>query len=289
MASTKAPLINITDPAIRQPPPGQVRAYPSPTRTGKVPFSPPSHPDLHLETWYALYGTLTQDSVPLVVLHGGPGAGHNHLKTVSLLSKGPHARPVILYDQVGCGNSTLLPSRRGDDDLWQPELFMAELDNLVRHLLPGPAGTRSFDVLGQSWGGMLAAQYAAARSGDENVAAVRRLVLCDSPSDMPTWTAVANELRGLLPEDVQETLRRCEENGETDGPEYEGAVMEFYKLFVCRVDPISKELLESMEVIRADDTVYYTMVSWTVPRRSLLTFESMSGGDQLTFCAEWSF
>lgn len=250
MASTSS-ILNFTDPAIRQPPPGQVRAYPSPTSTGKIPFSVPSHRDVRSETWYALYGNLTSDSVPLIVLHGGPGATHNYLKTLSLLSTGPHARPVILYDQIGCGNSTRFRERREDNSFWQPQLFIDELNNLVAHL-----SIKTFDVLGQSWGGMLGAQYATTRP-----AGLRRLVLADSPADMATWVTVANEMRSLLPKDIQETLRRCEDEGKTDSEEYEAAVLEFYKWFVVRVDPMPKEFVETMENLKEDDTVYYTMVS----------------------------
>lgn len=248
--ATASSILNITDPRIRQPPPGQVRPYPSPTTTGKIPFTVPSH-NVQSETWYALHGTLTPDSIPLIVLHGGPGCTHNYLKTLSLLSTGPHARPVILYDQIGCGNSTRFRDRREDDAFWTPQLFVDELNNLVAHLSLG-----RFDVLGQSWGGMLAAQYATTRP-----AGLRRLVISDSPADMATWIAVANEMRKLLPEDVQETLRRCEEEGRTDSEEYERAMLQFYKWFVCRVDPTPKEFAETMESLKEDDTVYFTMVS----------------------------
>lgn len=249
MASVSS-ILNITDPTIRQPPPGQTRAYPSPTSTGKVPFTVASH-NVDGETWYALHGTLAPDSVPLIVLHGGPGATHNYLKPLSLLSIGPHARPVILYDQLGCGNSTRFRERREDDTFWQPQLFIDELNNLVRHL-----AIKAFDILGQSWGGMLAAQYATTRP-----AGLRRLVICDSPADMVTWVSVANEMRSFLPKETQETLKRCEEEGKTDSEEYEKAVLEFYKWFVCRVDPMPKEFVETMENLKEDDTVYYTMVS----------------------------
>lgn len=249
MASTSS-LLNITDPTIRQPPPGQVRPYPSPTSTGKVPFTVASF-NVQSETWYALYGTLNSDAIPLIVLHGGPGATHNYLKTLSLLSTGQYARPVILYDQIGCGNSTRFRERREDDEFWQPQLFIDELNNLVKHL-----GLRQFDVLGQSWGGMLGAQYATTRP-----AGLRKLVIADSPTDMTTWVAVANEMRSLLPADVQETLKRCEAEGKTDTEEYEAAVLEFYKWFVCRVDPMPKDFVETMENLKEDDTVYYTMVS----------------------------
>lgn len=256
--ASRASLLNITDPIIRQAPPGQQRPYPSPTSTGRIPFSSSSHVNIHSETWYACYGSLKADAIPLIVLHGGPGATHNYVKTLSLLSVGPYSRPVILYDQIGCGNSTRFRELREDNSFWQPQLFIDELNNLVAHL-----GIKRFDVLGQSWGGMLGAQYATTRPPG-----LRKLVIADSPADMSTWVAVANELRTLLPKDVQETLNRCEEEGSTDSEEYETAMLEFYKWFVVRVDPIPKEFVETMENLKEDDTVYYTMVSEHITKYS---------------------
>ncbi|KAF2224842.1 Alpha/Beta hydrolase protein [Elsinoe ampelina] len=246
--ATKDSLLNITDPSLRQPPPGQTRSYPSPTSTGKVPFDIPKH-STSSETWYALFGKLDSSSIPLIALHGGPGCGHNYLKTLSLLSTGPYARPVILYDQIGCGHSTRFRDRRQDDSFWQPQLFIDELNNLISHLK-----ISQFDLLGQSWGGMLGAQYASLQPKG-----LRKLVICDSPTDMRTWVAVANQMRALLPKEVQETLTRCEEKGETSSEEYEHAVLEFYKLFVCRVQPFPLEFNETMDNLKDDDTVYFSM------------------------------
>jgi len=174
---------------------------------------------------------------------------HNYVLTASHLSSPPFSRPTILYDQFGCGNSTHLPEKRGDKSFWKPELFMAELDNLKRHF-----GIKEFDLLGQSWGGMLAAQYAITQPKG-----LRKLMICDSPANMESWLAVANELRKRLPEDVQQTLTRLEDEGKEETEEYEKAVMEFYKRFVCRVQPFPKEIMDSIEQTAKEPTVYYTM------------------------------
>jgi len=61
-----------------------------------------------------------------------------------------------MYDQLGCGRSTHLPEKKGDHDFWTPELFLLELDNLLAHL----GIQNDYDILGQSWGGQLAAEHA---------------------------------------------------------------------------------------------------------------------------------
>jgi hypothetical protein len=131
-------------------PPGQERPYPKPTKTGRAPFKIPNH-DLQGEAAYEVYGDLESGKVPLIALHGMPGP-HTYLLRLSLVLT-DYGVPVVMYDQIGCGESTHFLDRKGDTALWTPELFMVELDNLKQAL-----GIQKFDLLGQSWGGMLAEQ-----------------------------------------------------------------------------------------------------------------------------------
>lgn len=229
-------------------PPGQKRPYPKPTKTGRALFQIPHH-DLQGETAYEIYGDLEHGKVPLIALHGGPGFPHNHLRPLSLLLT-DYGIPVVLYDQIGCGESSHYPNRMGDTAFWTPELFMAELDNLRQVL-----GIKTFDLLGQSWGGMLAAQYTATLQP----AGLRKLIICDSLAAMKTWMKVANELRAAMPADFQETITRCENEGKTDTPEYERAMKEFNKRHQCRLNPLPKELVEPMQAVEKDPTVMMTM------------------------------
>ncbi|MFL5259105.1 MAG: alpha/beta fold hydrolase, partial [Hyphomicrobiales bacterium] len=107
------------------------------TKEGFAPFR-------DYRTWYRITGDLGARKAPVVVLHGGPGAAHNYVDAYKLLAN--QGRGVIHYDQLGCGNSTLLPDKGAD--FWTPELFITELNNLIDTL-----GIRSrYHVLGQSWG-----------------------------------------------------------------------------------------------------------------------------------------
>lgn len=195
-----------------------------------------------------IHGSLSSSTVPVIILHGGPGMGHNYVKTLAHLSTGPYARPVILYDQLGCGKSTHLRDRREDASFWTPELFIAELENLVATL-----GISQFDLLGQSWGGMLAAHYATLQPPK-----LRKVIIANSPADMVTWVKVANALRALLPQSTQDTLAKCESEQRFD-KEYEAAVFEFYQQYVCRAQPWPTELNETLNNVVEDDTVYFTM------------------------------
>jgi proline iminopeptidase len=95
--------------------------------------------------WYKITGS--GEAVPLVVLHGGPGVGSFYLKPFEELSSD---RPVIRYDQLGCGKSDVI----SDTSLFTVQRFVQELESLRIHL-----NVPKWHILGHSWGSMLAASY----------------------------------------------------------------------------------------------------------------------------------
>lgn len=198
------------------------------------------------ETWYRVSGDLGSGKLPMVILHGGPGVAHNYVDAYRLLAR--DGRAVIHYDQLGCGNSTLLPEKGAE--FWTPQLFIDELENLVDHL-----GIRGgFHVLGQSWGGMLGAEYAVLQP-----VGLASLTIANSPASMKLWVEEANRLRADLPQDVQDTLTRHETAGTTDHADYQAATMVFYERHVCRVVPFPPEVTASFEQAARNPTVYTLM------------------------------
>lgn len=188
----------------------------------------------------------TPGSLPIIVLHGGPGMAHNYVKNISELAE-ETGRTVIHYDQVGCGRSTHLP--QAPEGFWTPELFVEEFHNLLSHL-----GISDYHLLGQSWGGMLAAEIAVRRP-----TGLQSLMICNSPASMPLWLEGANELRDALPVAVREALTRHEAAGTIDDPEYLRAVDVFYLKHVCRLTPMPLDFQESVDQMEAEPTVYFTM------------------------------
>jgi L-proline amide hydrolase len=208
------------------------------------------------QTWYRIEGELpgprasgdtdTAGPAPLVVLHGGPGATHDYLTPLAELAH--DGRPVVLYDQLGNGNSSHYPDRGAD--FWTVELFVRELANLIDHLGIGD----HYHVLGQSWGGFLAQEHALTQP-----AGLSSLVLSNTAASFPDFVAEANRLRRDLPPDVEATLRRHEAEGTTDDPAYVEACMVFYLRHVCRLDPWPAGVTAGFAKIDEDPTVYHTM------------------------------
>lgn len=108
------------------------------------------------KTWYKVIGDLKDPEIPLIILHGGPGACHEYLLPLADLAP---SIPIIFYDRIGNGQSNHLREKAGDEDFWTVDLFFRELDNLIQHL---GLSERPIHIYGHSWGGMLAAACAAA-------------------------------------------------------------------------------------------------------------------------------
>jgi len=197
------------------------------------------------QTWYRVTGELASGRLPLVVAHGGPGCTHDYVDSFKDLAE--QGWPVVHYDQLGNGRSTHL--RGMDPGFWTVELFLAELNNLLRHL-----GIVEYVLLGQSWGGMLGAEH-----GVRQPPGLRGLIIANSPASMALWRAAAAELRAQLPAEVQATLERHEAAGTTDSAEYRAASDVFYARHVCRVQPLPAEVARTFAAIDDDPTVYHAM------------------------------
>ena len=175
---------------------------------------------------------------------------------------------MIHYDQLGNGNSTRLPDK--GPDFWTVDLFLDELDTLLRAL----GIEKRYAFLGQSWGGMLGAEHAVRRPDG-----LKALVIANSPANMHTWVREANRLRRELPQDVQDTLTRHEAAGTITDPQYVTASRVFYDRHVCRVVPWPPEVARTFAIMDEDNTVYRnmngptefhvigTMKDWTVEDR----------------------
>jgi L-proline amide hydrolase len=179
-----------------------------------------------------------------VLLHGGPGGTHDYLEPLEALAE-VGGRQVLFYDQIGCGKSDL----PDDDSLWVVETFVDELDVIRREL-----GLDRIHLFGNSWGGMLAMEYALTRPRG-----LESLILASSPASIPQWVEETGKLRAQLPQAVQDVLDRHEAAGTTDDPEYEEAATVFYKRHVCRVEQWPDCVLRSFQFIAEHGVVYHTM------------------------------
>ena len=190
--------------------------------------------------WYKMIGS-QQPRIPLVILHGGPGAPHDYLEPLSVLAD---ERPVIFYDQLGCGNS----DKTDDPGLWTVERFVEELGDVLDAL-----GLKDVHLLGQSWGTTLAVEYLLRTKSDH----VRSLILSAPFFSATRWIGDQRAHLARLPEKVQASVREAELTGNYDSAAYQEAIGEFYRRHVCRLEPWPEELNRTIEKISVP--VYLSM------------------------------
>ncbi len=193
---------------------------------------------------YRIVGEVVEEGTfPLLVLHGGPGASYDYLQPLESVAQS--GRCVIFYDQLGSGRS----GHPDDPSLWTVDYYVAEVDG-VREAL----GLERIHLLGHSWGGMLGMEYALTRPEG-----LESLTIASSPASARLWVSEANRLLSELPRDVQDTIRRHEEAGTVDSPEFQAASLQFYQRHACRLDPWPPYVTRSFDFLAEYPQVYNAM------------------------------
>ncbi|MDR3656156.1 MAG: proline iminopeptidase-family hydrolase [Mycobacterium sp.] len=166
--------------------------------------------------------------LPLLAVHGGPGLPHDYLRSLERLAD---ERAVIFWDQLGCGKSKCPPH----PELWTMERSVAEMDAVVRGL-----GLNRFHIFGNSWGGMLAQQYAL----DATSGAVS-LTISNSIASIPEFSNMVSRLKADLDPATQAAIDRHEAAGTTYSPEYQAAIRTWNETYLCRARPWPTDLEEA--------------------------------------------
>lgn len=173
--------------------------------------------------WFQVIGG--GENTPLLYLHGGPGIPHYPFESLADLSD---ERPVVFYHQLGCGKS----DRPTDPDLWVLPRFIDELDKVRKTL-----ALEQLHILGHSWGGTLAAEYALS-----NPEGIRSIIFASPLLSTAIWLKDTDHLKKQLSQDVQNAITVNEERGTTDSKEYKEASDKFYSTYGCRQDPLPDEI-----------------------------------------------
>lgn len=176
------------------------------------------------ETWYRVFGdpaSPPERKLPVLALHGGPGLPHDSLEPLADLAR--TGRPVVFYDQLGCGNST----RTAAPNPWSVGLFLEELAVVRREL-----GLDAVHLLGHSWGGLLAMEHALGGTGG-----LASLVLVGAVAGGRTMLDRRQDFYEKLPREARSAIRKHEAAGTFDDPEYGEAMDLFHRRYSCRLDP----------------------------------------------------
>ena len=192
-------------------------------------FIPYGHKGKTYSLWYGKIGT--GDRPPVLVLHGGPGGSHDNLVAFQALSGD---RPVIFYDQLGCGNS----QRPEDPSLWYPERFFGEVNSVKEFL-----GLGEYHLIGHSWGTTLATGFS-----HDHPEGIITLSLHSPILSFPKYLAdVSPGLKKELPDAHVKIIDECELGGRKRDKLYEESVMSFMRKNVIRTWPFPGPILRLIE------------------------------------------
>lgn len=165
-------------------------------------------------------GDLAGPKPPLVLAHGGPGSAHWYFLNATALAD---ERAVILYDQLDSGRS----DHPGDPKNWRVARFVDELPAIAKAL-----GVRRWHMLGTSWGGTIALEYAARRPAE-----LASVIIQSALISTEIWMRDSNRLKNEMPPDIRDTLDRCFKPGGPAKEECDRATDTFYARHIIRHEP----------------------------------------------------
>jgi proline iminopeptidase len=169
----------------------------------------------------------------LLLLHGGPAATHEYFECFESFLPAEGIE-LIYYDQLGSAYS----DQPKDEDLWTVERFVEEVEQ-VRTALG--LNKDNFYLLGHSWGGILATEYALKYQGH-----LKGLIISNMMADAAAYAAYAkNVLAKQMDPAVLREIRALEAAGDFGNPRYmELLVPNFYAQHMCRLpewpDPVNR-------------------------------------------------
>ncbi|HCN47278.1 MAG TPA: proline iminopeptidase [Pseudomonas sp.] len=167
----------------------------------------------------------------LLLLNGGPGLPCDYLREAHSWLKDKGLR-VVTFDQLGTGKS----ARPDDESLWNITRYVAEVETVRQALDLGRV-----HMLGHSWGGWLAIEYAI-----HHPQALKSLILENTVGDIPHLSSELERLRGALGSETVAMMQRFEALGQLDHPQYQAAITLLNYRHVCRLDewpaPVQRSL-----------------------------------------------
>jgi proline-specific peptidase len=191
------------------------------------------------KVWYRIVGA-NKPGIPLLTLHGGPGMPSYYMSPLAELAD---ERPVIFFDQLGCGRS----DHPNDTTLWTVPRFVKEVQ-AVREAL----GYREIHLLGHSWGTLLAYEYLLTKP-----TGVRSVIMSGPAISIVRFRHDVDSMIALLPDSLIRAIRVNEKAGTTTAPAYFAASQVFYDQHVIRTKPLPADVDSTFRNVGTQ--VYNTM------------------------------
>ena len=175
--------------------------------------------------------------IKVLLLNGGPGATHEYFECFEnfLPAEGIE---FIYYDQLGCGNA----DNPNDTSMWDLARYVEEVEQVRKAL---KLDNTNFYLLGHSWGGILAMEYATKYQNN-----MKGLIISNMMASCPEYDQYADEVlsKQMAPEVLKE-IRDIEARKDFSNPRYmELLIPNFYEKHILRFpakdwpEPVNRSL-----------------------------------------------
>jgi proline iminopeptidase len=199
-------------------------------QAGNVKLVEISTPKGKFHVWTKRFGN--NPRIKVLLLHGGPGGTHEYFECFeNFLPK--EGIEFIYYDQLDSWYS----DRPNDSSLWTTEHFVEEVEQVRRGL---GLTKDNFYLLGHSWGGILATEYALKYQAN-----LKGLIISNMMASMPEYEKYNGVLRQKMRKSLVDSLTAYEDKGLYKDSTYQALVIkEYYHEHLCRLtewpDPVMR-------------------------------------------------
>lgn len=215
-------------------------------KTGGIQMIPVTTPKGTFNVWTKRIGNNPQ--IKLLLLNGGPGATHEYFECMESFLPAEGIE-IIYYDQLGCGNS----QDPKDTSIWDLPRYVEEVEQVRKAL---NLTNENFYLLGHSWGGILAMEYALKYQQN-----LKGLIISNMMASAPEYGRYADEvLAKQMDPKVLDTIRSIEAAKDFANPKYmELLYPNFYMKHILRMPLESWPEPVNRSFAKMNQSLYVTM------------------------------
>lgn len=217
--------------------------YKDSVEAGGVKMIPITTPVGNFKVWTKRFGT--NPKIKVLLLHGGPAMTHEYMECFETFFQ-REGFEFYEYDQLGSYYS----DQPTDDKLWNIDRFVDEVEQVRKAI---HADKENFYVLGNSWGGILAMEYALKYQQN-----LKGLIVANMMASAPEYVKYAEVLSKQMKPEVLAEVRAIEAKKDYANPRYTELLFpNYYAQHICRLKEWPDALNRSLKHVNS--TVYTLM------------------------------
>lgn len=217
-------------------------AQDSGVQTAGIKMIPIETPVGKFKVWTKRFGNNTR--IKVLLLHGGPAMTHEYMECFeSFFPK--EGIEFIEYDQLGSYYS----DQPTDSSLWTTERFVEEVEQVRKSL---GLNKDNFYLLGNSWGGILAMEYALKYQQN-----LKGLLIANMMASAPDYAQYNLKLQAQMDKTIIDSIMLLQNQGKTSHPRFMQLLQGYYDEHLCRITPNPDPVQRSFK--HANMTIYTMM------------------------------